>query len=239
MGIYILDNGELYNSDELIHYGIKGMKWGVRRYQNKDGSLTEAGKKRLYKQTKRIYERGGSEYEKHISMEYNKLIRGMHKSLKDSRVAYEKADYLSKDFQNDSSTKRKYLKKAYERYFKKYDLLDGDDNIRKAAETEASTGEDIFESFRDSAFRLYIKDKGVDPNAYQKKVCNAYDNYIQECKRYVNAQLGEMGSMSVEDCGYYQEKYNHAVANALVRSADWDWQMSGYMGYQYDRYDAD
>ena len=30
----------------LIHHGIKGMKWGVRRYQNTDGSLTAAGKKR-------------------------------------------------------------------------------------------------------------------------------------------------------------------------------------------------
>ena len=30
----------------LQHWGIKGMKWGVRRYQNKDGSLTPAGKKR-------------------------------------------------------------------------------------------------------------------------------------------------------------------------------------------------
>ena len=32
--------------NELMHWGIKGMKWGVRRYQNKDGSLTPAGKKR-------------------------------------------------------------------------------------------------------------------------------------------------------------------------------------------------
>lgn len=31
---------------ELYHYGKLGMKWGVRRYQNKDGSLTAAGKKR-------------------------------------------------------------------------------------------------------------------------------------------------------------------------------------------------
>lgn len=32
--------------NDLYHYGVKGMKWGIRRYQNKDGSLTSAGKKR-------------------------------------------------------------------------------------------------------------------------------------------------------------------------------------------------
>lgn len=32
--------------NEFNHHGIKGMRWGVRRYQNKDGSLTSAGKKR-------------------------------------------------------------------------------------------------------------------------------------------------------------------------------------------------
>lgn len=29
-----------------MHYGVKGMKWGIRRYQNKDGTLTSAGKLR-------------------------------------------------------------------------------------------------------------------------------------------------------------------------------------------------
>lgn len=37
---------QIYYTEELTHWGILGMKWGIRRFQNKDGTLTEAGKKR-------------------------------------------------------------------------------------------------------------------------------------------------------------------------------------------------
>ena len=45
--LYETDSFYDYMNDELKHWGIKGMKWGVRRYQNKDGSLTPLGKKRI------------------------------------------------------------------------------------------------------------------------------------------------------------------------------------------------
>ena len=41
---YYISNNELY------HFGIKGQKWGIRRYQNPDGTLTEAGKRRKDKE---------------------------------------------------------------------------------------------------------------------------------------------------------------------------------------------
>lgn len=62
--------------DELMHHGILGQKWGIRRYQNKDGSLTEKGKQRL----------AMKEAKKEIKAVYNKQIdvgRDMLKNLKE------------------------------------------------------------------------------------------------------------------------------------------------------------
>ena len=52
---------------DLRHHGIKGMKWGVRRYQNKDGSLTPAGKKR--------YDESDEEREKREKKEKSKKTK--------------------------------------------------------------------------------------------------------------------------------------------------------------------
>lgn len=53
-----------YNDEHLYHWGVKGMKWGVRRYQNKDGSLTDAGQKRYDRDKK---ENEGKKNSKKIS----------------------------------------------------------------------------------------------------------------------------------------------------------------------------
>lgn len=46
----------------LYHYGIKGQRWGVRRYQNKDGSLTPAGKKRAAREMSELSEKKKKSY---------------------------------------------------------------------------------------------------------------------------------------------------------------------------------
>lgn len=48
---------------ELSHHGVKGQKWGVRRYQNKDGSLTAKGKRKLAAYKKRELKKLDSRYD--------------------------------------------------------------------------------------------------------------------------------------------------------------------------------
>lgn len=61
---------------EIYHHGVKGMHWGVRRYQNKDGSLTKAGKKRALKEVNNVfsYRRKGIPTE-HSRMMARELIK--------------------------------------------------------------------------------------------------------------------------------------------------------------------
>lgn len=89
-------------SNELMHYGVLGMRWGVRRYQNKDGALTTAGKKRLSKDKDKAEKK-----ERKVALKNRRSLSDVDLKKKIERLKIEK------EFKNlaeeDISHGRKYV----------------------------------------------------------------------------------------------------------------------------------
>ena len=67
--------------NELYHHGVKGQKWGIRRYQNEDGSLTPAGKKHLEKLDTRWAKRNSDRITKKAKKQSLKELNAYGKQL--------------------------------------------------------------------------------------------------------------------------------------------------------------
>lgn len=112
------------SSSELEHHGILGQKWGIRRYQNPDGTLTDQGRKRLNRDSKRL-ERKQDKVEKQ-QMKYaakvDKFNRLDNKKLfrNEDRIqkASEKLRTANTKFTRSLHKADKFYKKMEKRYGK-------------------------------------------------------------------------------------------------------------------------
>lgn len=101
--------------NELYHYGIKGQKWGIRRYQNSDGSLTPAGKKHYSK------------------MSDDKLQKSLYKQVKKART--DQSDWSNQWAvnntigENSKAVQDKY-KKDYDEYMNSKQRKEADKKLK-------------------------------------------------------------------------------------------------------------
>lgn len=105
----------MYYTDYLEHHGVKGMKWGVRRYQNEDGTLTSAGKEKLknykFKESNKVRKRYKAFKDSDAAYRARKKKQGVLISDKRKKRVAEKMDRYQRELQAISKMKYKDMQK--------------------------------------------------------------------------------------------------------------------------------
>lgn len=113
-----------FESNYLAHHGILGMKWGIRRYQNPDGSLTSEGKLR--------YNQDGSKKTFKERREAIKKRKKQMKSLAKARAARNKANAAKQESNDFSKKKEEILRSGDPKQILKYRKYMTDNEMNSA-----------------------------------------------------------------------------------------------------------
>ena len=148
------------NTTDLYHHGIKGQKWGVRRYQNTDGTLTRAGKRHQAKLNK-------------VKIDRAKTALGIAERELDLRnkAQEEAGNKLRNHIDKMKSTSEKVTNKKRTELQNQYDKLDRDYRSKHDSYNEAFTTVETVKS--------YIKGlKGVPLKEYDFQYGEAGRRYV-------------------------------------------------------------
>lgn len=112
MGFILTNDGMLLNSDHLAHYGIKNQKWGVRRWQYEDGTLTPEGRIRYRQGTKlaqtyrKDADKARRKYEKALAKEtiYGRTDKNIDKKRRDYEWTKNRVDNFEKQMKEAFGT---------------------------------------------------------------------------------------------------------------------------------------
>ncbi len=124
MNRYTQNDWRFFTPFELYHHGIKGQKWGVRRFQNADGSLTSAGKQRYSSDKRPKIEESFNAYE-------NGLLKRGEKEDKLYEEGYKKLGSLGDPYNDKSKAYTEVADKWRKEYVNTMENFDKLDIVKK------------------------------------------------------------------------------------------------------------
>lgn len=196
MSNYVIVDGE------LRHYGVKGMKWGVRRYQNKDGSLKPTGRKRYSDDStgdttsknktssldrsvlaKKLADRDFTATKKMVELdkEHERELQRLEKQFKEPKVWYDKDGRLTKE----AADYMDVFEKEYKQYDRKslklwHDAQKEESDLRKTLFSADDVKPQLLKAreLHKQIDSLYDETAGQGSKAYK----DAFKKYVNSLK---------------------------------------------------------